>query len=65
MTTSEKITKNKLGVRTFATIEELRQALRAFKEQHLSQRILQRHGYRTPSRLRWDQRASRFPEADG
>ncbi len=39
---------NLLWVRTFATVEELRQALIEFKEQYNRRWILERHGYLTP-----------------
>ena len=38
---------NLLWVKSFATIEELRQALIAFKHQYNQQWILQRHDYKT------------------
>ena len=38
---------NLLWVKSFATIEELRQALIAFKHQYYQQWILQRHDYKT------------------
>ena len=40
---------NLLWVRTFDTVEQLRQALIEFKDQYNRHWILQRHGYRTPS----------------
>jgi hypothetical protein len=45
---------NLLWVRTFATIEELRQALLEFQRTYNAQWILQRHGYRTPAQGRKD-----------
>ncbi|BCX82004.1 transposase [Methylomarinovum caldicuralii] len=41
-----------LWVRTFDTVEELRQALLAFKEQFNRHWLLQRHGYATPAQVR-------------
>ncbi len=46
---------NLLWVRSFATIEELRQALICFKEEYNTYWILERHGYKTPSQIREDQ----------
>jgi transposase InsO family protein len=46
---------NLLWVRRFATIEELRQALHAFKDTYNHTWIVERHGYRTPAQLRADQ----------
>jgi putative transposase len=43
------------GVRRFATIDELRQALLAFKETYNQTWIVERHGYRTPVQVRADQ----------
>ena len=40
---------NLLWVRRFATIEELRQALHAFKDTYNRTWIVERHGYQTPS----------------
>ncbi len=45
---------NLLWVRTFQTIEELRQALLEFKERYNHQRIIARLGYRTPAQARED-----------
>lgn len=56
---------NLLWVRTFDTIEQLRQALLAFKDLYNSQWILERHDYRTPSQVRHDLRESRIAEAAG
>lgn len=56
---------NLLWVRTFATIEELRLALLAFKELYNTRWILERHGYRTPSQIRQDLRESPIAEAAG
>jgi len=41
-----------LWVRTFDTVEELRQALLEFKERFNRHWLLQRHGYATPSQVR-------------
>ena len=43
---------NLLWVRPFATVEELRLALQAFKETYNQNWILERHGYRTPAQVR-------------
>jgi putative transposase len=45
---------NLLWVRTFQTVEELRQALLEFKERYNHQWIIQRLGYRTPAQARKD-----------
>src|SRR3954454_912837 len=42
-------------VRRFATVEELRPALQAFKETYDRAWIIERHGYRTPAQVRSDQ----------
>lgn len=49
---------NLLWVRRFATIEELRQALHAFKDTYNRTWIVERHGYRTPAQVRADQPGS-------
>ena len=41
-----------LWVRTFRTVEELRQALTEFRERYNQRWIVQRHGYRTPQQAR-------------
>ena len=46
---------NLLWVRPFATIEELRLALIAFKRTYNQTWIIERHGYRTPAQVRADQ----------
>ena len=46
---------NLLWVRPFATVEELRLALQAFKETYNRAWIIERHGYRTPAQVRSDQ----------
>jgi putative transposase len=48
---------NLLWVHRFATIEELRQALHAFKDTDNRTWIVERHGYRTPAQVRASQRA--------
>ena len=45
---------NLLWVRTFETVEDLRQALLEFKRQYNEQWILERLGYRTPAQARKD-----------
>ncbi len=56
---------NLLWVRTFATIEELRQALIEFKQQYNEQWILQRHDYKTPAQVRQEKRQIQYAEAAG
>ena len=46
---------NLLWVRRFATVEELRLALQAFKDTYNRTWIIGRHGYRTPAQVRSDQ----------
>jgi transposase InsO family protein len=46
---------NLLWVRRFETIEELHQALHAFKDTYNRTWIIERHGYRTPAQVRADQ----------
>ena len=46
---------NLLWVRPFATVEELRLALVAFKRTYHQTWIIERHGYRTPAQVRADQ----------
>ena len=43
---------NLLWVRHFATVEELRLALQAFKEIYNQSWIIERHGYKTPAQVR-------------
>ena len=45
---------NLLWVRTFDTVEELRQALLDFRETYNATWLIQRHGFRTPSAVRQD-----------
>jgi hypothetical protein len=40
---------NLLGIRTFDTVEELRQELLAFRSRYNEQWLIERHGHRTPS----------------
>ncbi len=46
---------NLLWVRTFATAEELRQALLAFRETYNSTWLIERHGFRPPAAIREEQ----------
>ena len=46
---------NLLWVRHFATVEELRLALIAFKRTYHQTWIIERHGYKTPAQIRADQ----------
>jgi putative transposase len=52
---SRTLKENLLWVRRFATVEELRLALQAFKETYNRTWIIERHGYRTPAQVRSDQ----------
>lgn len=45
-------------VRTFETVEQLRQALLAFQRRYNEQWMIQRHGWRSPARFRWDLEAA-------
>jgi len=45
---------NLLWVRSFATIEELRQGLLAWMETYNNEWMIERHGYRSPSQVRRD-----------
>jgi transposase InsO family protein len=45
---------NLLGIRHFATVPELGEALREFKRRYNEQWLIGRHGYRTPARFRRD-----------
>ncbi len=49
------VKENLLWVRTFGTIEDLRQALFDFRRRHNEEWIIQRHGYKTPAQVRADQ----------
>ena len=46
---------NLLWVRPFATVEELRLALIAFKRTYNQAWIIERHGHKTPAQVRADQ----------
>ena len=46
---------NLLWVRGFATVEELRQALLAFREAYNAAWLIERHGHRSPAQFRRDQ----------
>ena len=46
---------NLLWVRHFATVEELRLALSAFRQTYNQSWIIERHGYKTPAQVRADQ----------
>ena len=46
---------NLLWVRTFETVEELRQALLAFRQTYNESWLIQRHGHRSPAQFRRDQ----------
>jgi transposase InsO family protein len=49
---------NLLWVRPFATVEELRLALQAFKDLYNQSWIIARHGYQTPAQVRAGQIAA-------
>ncbi len=53
---------NLLWIHSFATVEELRQALLAFKDRYNHHWLIERHGYRTPAHARQEKLAS-FAEA--
>jgi putative transposase len=46
---------NLLWVRSFATVEELRQALLAFREDYNATWLIERHGFRPPAAIREEQ----------
>ena len=46
---------NLLWVHHFATVEELRQAVLAFKARYNQTWIVERHGYKTPAQVRAEQ----------
>ena len=46
---------NLLWVRSFATVEELRQALRVFPETYHTTWLIERHGFRPPTTIRDEQ----------
>ena len=56
---------NLLWVTTFATIEELRQALVEFKHVYNEQWIVQRHHYKTPAQVRREKRENQYAEVAG
>ena len=41
-----------LWVRSFATVAELVEALREFKKRYNGEWLIERHGFRTPARVR-------------
>jgi hypothetical protein len=45
---------NLLGIRHFATVPELGEALREFRRRYNEQWLIGRHGYRKPARFRRD-----------
>ena len=49
------LTANLLWVRTFDTVEELRQALLAFREIYNTTWLIERHGFQTPAAVRQNQ----------
>lgn len=49
---------NLLWVRTFETVEDLRQALLAFQRRYNEEWLIQRHGYRSPAQFRRDLEAA-------
>jgi transposase InsO family protein len=49
---------NLLWVQRFATVDELRQALQAFKQLYNQSWIIERHGYKTPAQVRAEQSAA-------
>lgn len=46
---------NLLWLRSFVTVEDLRQALHEFKERYNTQWLMERHGYKTPAQIRREQ----------
>ena len=46
---------NLLWVQTFATVEDLREALIAFQKTYNEQWLIERHGHRSPAQFRRDQ----------
>ncbi len=56
---------NLLWVRTFSTVEQLRQALIQFKHYYNQQWILQRHRYKTPAQVRQEKRPIQYAQAAG
>jgi len=53
-----------LWVRTFDTLEELQDALRAFRTWYNANWLLQRHGHRTPEEVRADQKTETLAGAE-
>ncbi len=49
---------NLLWLKSFADVEELREALLAFKTEYNNKWILQAHGYKTPAQVRAEQTRS-------
>ena len=49
------LTENLLWVRGFATVEELRQALLAFREAYNATWLIERHGFKPPVAVRQEQ----------
>jgi hypothetical protein len=54
---------SRLWVRYFATVEELRLALHAFRQTYNQGWIIERHGYRTPAQVRAEQQTAAMPMA--
>jgi hypothetical protein len=44
-------------LRSFATVAELAEALREFQRLYTEQRLIERHGYRTPDQVRLAKKA--------
>jgi putative transposase len=51
-----------LWVESFETVDELREALQAWRERYNASWLVARHGYRTPNRVRHDLLHAREPE---
>ena len=49
------VKENLLWVRSFETVEELRQALLEFRETYNEHWLIERHGHRSPAQFRRDQ----------
>jgi putative transposase len=54
---------NLLWVTTFDTVEELRVALREFKQRYNETWLIGRHGYKTPSQIRQEPLAACLKQA--
>ena len=54
---------NLLWVQHFASVEELRLALYAFRQTYNQSWIVERHGYRTPAQVRAEQQSTAMPMA--